>query len=270
MRTPISDAIKRVFVETFTARDIAEPLASFDAGTAAAEVRNFMDAMDFDIVGIRSEGQVVSYVDRDALANGACGRQVKPLTAAPVLDDSWPLLKLVLELKTAPFVFISLLGSVGGIVTRADLQKPPVRMWLFGLMTLIESRFTQLIERHFPAEEWKKYVSESRLQKANDLLAERQRRNQKLRLLDCLQLADKGQIVARDVQLRQETIFTSRRQVEETTRVLERLRNNLAHSQDIIATDWDTIIVLSEFVMRQFAPGQAAAANVDFTRNPPI
>jgi hypothetical protein len=29
--TRIPEAVKRVFMETFTARDIAEPLASFDA-----------------------------------------------------------------------------------------------------------------------------------------------------------------------------------------------------------------------------------------------
>ena len=38
------------------------------------------------------------------------------------------------------------------------------------------------------------------------LLAERQRCNQSLRLIDCLQLADKGQIVARDSTIREETV----------------------------------------------------------------
>ncbi|MEE2936647.1 MAG: hypothetical protein VYA84_11700 [Planctomycetota bacterium] len=34
--------------------------------------------------------------------------------------------------------------------------------------------------------------------------------------------------------------------MDESIKLLERLRNNLAHSQDIIADDWGTIVALSE------------------------
>lgn len=80
--------------------------------------------------------------------------------------------------------------------------------------------------------------AEGRLQKASVLLEERRRRSQNLKLLDCLQFSDKAQIVARKAEIRALTRFASRRQVEETCRALENLRNNLAHSQDILSTDW--------------------------------
>ena len=78
------------------------------------------------------------------------------------------------------------------------------------------------------------------------MLAERTRRNQKLTLKDCLQFSDKAQIIARSEQLRSRTRFTSKRQLEDVAKRLEKLRNNLAHSQDIITEDWDTIVALSE------------------------
>jgi hypothetical protein len=248
----IPDALRRVFLEAFTARDIAEPLASFDAGAPSAEVREFMQTCDFDVVGVRLEGRVSAYATRGALSDGDCGQYALRLEDAVVLPDSTPLLKVVLELDRTPFLLVQLLGSVGGIVTRADLQKPPVRMWLFGMVTLIEMRFTELIERHSPADAWMGKLSEARLQKASDLLAERRRCNQSVRLIDCLQLADKGQIVARDAAIREDTIFSSRRQAEEASRMVERLRNNLAHAQDIVSSDWETIVMLGEFVTQQF------------------
>ena len=137
-------------------------------------------------------------------------------------------------------------GSVAGIITPADMQKAPVRMWLFGIVTLIEMRYAELIERHCQADSWKQYLSEGRLQKAEALLVERTRRNQSLRLFDCLQFSDKGQIIARNEDVRRLTIFTSRRQVEEAVGKLEQLRNNLAHAQDILASDWDTIVQLCD------------------------
>ena len=138
------------------------------------------------------------------------------------------------------------LGEVGGVVTRTDLQDPPVRMWLFGLITLIEMRFLELIELRFQDDGWQKYLSNRRLEKALALQAERQRRNQDPRLLDCLQFSDKAQILVRDETLRIQIGFASRRRGEETIKSLEKLRNNLAHAQDIVALDWETIVNLSE------------------------
>jgi hypothetical protein len=246
----IPDAVKRVLLETFTIRDVAEPLASFDAVSSAAEVREFMVARDFNVVGVRKDGQVVGYVERGSLGAGDCGQHLRPLEAASIpLDDSVPLLNLLTKLNGAPFVFVSVLGQVGGIVTLQDLQKAPVRMWLFGVVTMIEMRFSELIERHCPADKWRQYLSEGRLQKAEALLRERQRRNQRLDLFDCLQFSDKGQIIARNEDIRKLTVFASRNQTEDAVKRLEQLRNNLAHAQDILGdSDWNTIIQLCEFV----------------------
>ena len=69
----IPDRIKRLFTETFTARDVAESLASFDAGAASEDVRDFMTASDFDVVGVRRGGYVAGYVEKGSLEHGACG-----------------------------------------------------------------------------------------------------------------------------------------------------------------------------------------------------
>src|SRR4029077_18038576 len=180
--TRIPDAVKRVFMDTFTARDVAEPLASFDAAAASREVHDFMTERDFDVVGVRSEGRVVGYVKRGTLHGDDCGQHQRRLSEATVVSDTVPLLSVLMELNRAPFLFVTVLGWVGGIITPADLQKPPVRMWLFGIVTMIEMRCCELIERHCPGETWHQYVSEGRLQKAQALLAERSRRNQALTL----------------------------------------------------------------------------------------
>jgi hypothetical protein len=250
----VPDAVRRLFTEAFAARDVAEPLASFDAGADAMEVRDFMSSKDFDAVGIREEGQVTGYAEKTSLDRGTCGQCRRLLEEATVLDDTAPLLAVLTSLKEVSFLFVAMLGRVGGIITRADMQKPPVRMWLFGIVTLVEMRFSELIERHCQCEAWKKYLSESRLQKAQALLEERARRNQRLQLFDCLQFSDKGQIIARNEEVRRWTVFASRSQAEEATKRLEQLRNNLAHAQDILTSDWDTIIQLCEFIVQETTP----------------
>jgi hypothetical protein len=239
-------SLRRVFQQSFTARDIAEPLVSFDEDASSDVVKAFMDKRGFETVGLRHEGVVAGYALRTSLAGGACADHRLDFAGSQRIVDSTPLSEIVLRLKDQPRLFVSALGQVCGIISRSDLQKPAVRMWLFGLVTLIEMRLSALIEQFFPGEEWQTLLTEGRLQKARELLAERSRRHQELTLLDCLQISDKSRIVARHEILRGLTRFESRRQLEDATSRLENLRNNLAHAQDIITTDWETVVMLAE------------------------
>jgi len=239
-------SLRRVFQQAFIVHDITESLVSFDDSAPAEQVRAFMESRRFEVVGVRQDGRVEGYVELADLDDGVCRDHRKSFDDSQIILDSLPLSELVLRLKDRRRLFVSILGRVGGIVSRSDLHKPPVRMWLFGMVTLIEMRFSRLIERFCPDDTWKQFLSDGRILKAEQLLEERARRNQELTLLDCIQLSDKAQIVARNSQLREMTRFQSRRQLEEAAKLLEKLRNNLAHSQDIIAGDWDTIVALSE------------------------
>jgi hypothetical protein len=239
-------SLRRVFQQAFVVHDIAEALVSFDDSASAEAVQNFMESKRFEVVGIREAGHILGYVERDELDIGRCGDYARPFDDAQVVSDSLPLHDLILRLRESRRLFVSVFGCVGGIVSRSDLQKPPVRMWLFGMVTLIEMRLSRLIEQFCSDGEWKEFLSRGRLQKAEEFLQERRRRNQDLTLLDCVQLSDKAQIVARNVKLREMTRYDSRNQLEKAAKMIEKLRNNLAHSQDIIASDWDTIVALSE------------------------
>jgi hypothetical protein len=236
--------IERLFLRSIVVRDIADPLIFFDSQTPAALAASTMEAQEMDVAGVSEQGQATGYILRAELVDGTCGRYAHPFDEAVALPDSAPLIDLVEALSSQPWAFVRLLGAVNGLVTRDDLQDPPVRMWLFGMITVIEMQFLEMIEKRFTDESWKRFLSPARIEKAAELLEERHRRNQHSTLLDCLQFSDKGQIVVRDEALRQRVGFASRRRGDEAIKNLERLRNNLAHSQDIVASDWDTIVAL--------------------------
>jgi CBS domain-containing protein len=238
--------LRRVFRTGFSVHDITEPLVSFDQSVPAAEARQFMEARKLEVIGVRGDGLVIGYAQRDSLGDGLCSESLRDFEENQVIANTTPLADVIQGLRNYPRLFVSVFGQVGGIVTKTDLQKPPVRMWLFGMVTLIEMRMTQMLEQFNRKEDWTQFLSDGRVQKAEQLLAERSRRNQNLDLVDCLQFSDKCQIIARNEHLRSWTRFDSRRQVEEAGKKLERLRNNLAHAQDIIATDWEALIDLSE------------------------
>ena len=244
------DSLRRVFTQGFSAAQIAEPLRSFEASTPAAEIAELMRQRTLSVVGVRQEGLVAGFFEPPDDPQGVCSDHLRPFDDAMVLSDSAPLDQVIQALDHEPRLFVRGFWQIAGLIIRHDLQKAPVRMWLFGMLTLIEMRMTSQIEELYPQDSWSEYLSASRMEGARELLVERQRRNQHLFLLDCLQFADKAQIFARSKELRDTTRYTSRKQIEKEAKRLQRLRNNLAHSQDIITTDWEAILGLAESLDR--------------------
>lgn len=206
-----------------------------------------MTAHQLEVIGVREHGHVVGYVEANAVDKEKvdCHSFTRSFGSDQVIQTSTPLVEVIAKLKNQPRLFVSVFGHVGGIVTRTDLQKPPVRMWLFGMITMIEMRMTNMINAGLDVESWTQYLSDARVEKAEILQRERDRRNQKVKLVDCLQFSDKCQIIARNEALRSQTRFDSCRMVEDAGKKIERLRNDLAHSQDIIENDWDAVVELS-------------------------
>jgi hypothetical protein len=237
--TDFADTLQ-LFLSGFTARDLAEPLPSFDTTTPLGTVRDAVDAQQLEVFGIRKSGILEGWMSREDVAGAKEPLVGRSFDQAWIVPDTAPLNIVVQGLHTAPCLFVQSIAHVCGFIRRADLQKPAMRMWLFGLVTISELRITRMIDELCPQDAWKTYLSPGRLQKAHDLRQERQRRGQHPSLLDCLQFADKGRVVARDERLRRQSRFASRREVEEFMVALEDLRNNLAHSQEL-SGDWDVI-----------------------------
>jgi hypothetical protein len=254
--------IRRVFEEGFCARDIAQTLRSFDAETPVERAAAVMQYSGCVVAGVRTQGIVSGYLHIDALSGDCCGDCQQSFAAGQLASAVLPLAEVVMRLKTHPFCFVVAWEQPCGFVGKSDLQKPPGRMWLFGMVTLIETRFGRLIEAHCTDDEWMACLSPGRIEKAETLRQERLKLGQQIKLADCLQFADKAQIFARTEKLRLMTRYDSKRQIEDIGRKLEKLRNNLAHSQEIIAGDWGTIVALAENVS-SILDGPVQRGNVD-------
>jgi hypothetical protein len=139
-----------------------------------------------------------------------------------------------------------MLGEVAGVICRDDINKPMVRMWLFGLITMIETPMVQMIEKEYPDESWQIVVYGERLKKTQVIQEERLRRNQHCSLIDCLQLPDKAKIAIEHPQILGIFGFESRCSGKQAIKSLESLRNNLAHARDTVTHDWAQIPRMSQ------------------------
>lgn len=249
-KTALRAGMRSLFTEDFTALDIAEPLLSLDGDKPMAVALEVMESHEVRVVGVRAAGEIVGYLTREDAGAGSCREEMHAFDAASVLAQTTPLQEVLEALDVSPLCFVRILGSPMGAIVREDVQKPPVRMWLFGLIAIMEMNLTRRLEERYPEASWREVLSPGRFDKALAILAERSRRNQLVRLSDCLQFTDKAQILIKDPEVLRDAGFSSKKEAQRAIKDLESLRNNLAHTQDILSYDWETILRLSRSLDR--------------------
>jgi hypothetical protein len=243
---PLHEGVAEMFTAAFAARHVAAPLHAFDAGKSREALAAEMAALKLPVAGIRVRGLVRGYVRReDVEPPDAAAAPVRSFRRDQVLRAEASLADVIEVLTRHQHCFVCALGGVAGVVTRAEIQSPIVRMWLFGMITLFEMSLGDRLRRRWPAGGWEALVSPARLEKARALCDERRRRGQESSLLDCLQFSEKALVVLEDPDQVAEFGFQSKAAAKRVIKELESLRNNLAHSQDIVLHDWPQIARLA-------------------------
>jgi hypothetical protein len=236
-----------LFTHSFTVKEIAAPLRSFDINNPVEEALEIMSAHSLSIMGLRESGETCGYVRYQdvKVGTGNCRAHLRLFRPGQIVGDDSSFIELIQVLTRQEYAFVSAFGAVSGYVDRGHLNNPVTRMWLFGILTFFEMRMVKLIQDHFPDESWRCLVPASRLDKALTLQQERSRRNQHSTLVECLQLSDKGQILLEHPLGLKLLDMRSKAAAKRMIKSIESLRNNLAHGQDIIKYDWSSIAAIA-------------------------
>jgi hypothetical protein len=203
-----------------------------------------MKEMDFDEMGLteKENGKetVVGYVKQSDLTDGLCENHMWGFQSSDVVSSSTSLVETMKILQHIKRVYVRHDGNIDGIVTKGDLQKLPVRMFLFGHITLLEIQFAYLIRHFYPNDTWKGHfdIDKGKIRKAEHFLNKAKARNEALFLSDYLGLDTKGKIVveARILNEAVDMAFVKR---------LYEIRNYVAHGDDILGNNsWEDLLIL--------------------------
>jgi hypothetical protein len=237
--------MKKLFTEGFSVMDIVEPLPLVESCQLAGDALTIVERTRLPLLGVMEAGRITGYLRLEDISEGECGAAARPFGDMTVLDETASLPAAFEALAGSPYCFVRVAGEVRAIVGRMDIQKAPVRMWLFGMVTIIEMFLSRIITDAYPGNGWREVLTKNRLKRAEHLQHERSRRGEGVRLIDCLQLSDKANIVMKDPELFSKLRFESKRSAQRAVKEFESLRNNLAHSHDLVL-NWDTILEISK------------------------
>lgn len=151
----------------------------------------------------------------------------------PSISSEAEMLKVIHLLHEHPLIRVEALSSTVGYVDGRSLNQLTARMWLFGLVGLVERHFEVAIDLCYPGGAWQPLLSPSRIEAAVQLQAEKLRQGPSADLLGCLQISDKIAILLADPHMATDLGYTSRRHMKHAMKALATLRNHLAHHQEI-------------------------------------
>lgn len=226
--------LQSIFNTQVTTRHIYEPLHCAYPDDVSVEIFDEMDTLDFDILGVvNAKEQVIGFIEKEDLKVGYVSDHRKEIDLSIVATDSTPIYRLIQILETRSFVFVMHGNAIDGIVTKADINKPIVRLYLFGIISLCEMHLNYWITHYYPNDSWKPILSQERLSKLEEEFAGLKTSNSALSLQSCTQLADKKAILCKTKDFLNQFNF-SRTNFESLLRQVEKVRNSIAHSQEDI------------------------------------
>ncbi len=253
--TRFSD-LKKIFVDNVTANSIYEPLLCCPADSTAKHAKDALKTRKFDVAGVKEtqNGEVIGYVVSDELEGGEVKEHLKVISSELLISDSTPIANIFEALTNRGFVFVLYGMHIIGIITRADVNKPPARIYLFGMISLFEMHLNSWIKYLYPSNSWEQKISDRRIKNARSIYEMRRNNSQDLSLLECLQFCDKRDLLRKSEDFRNE-FHISRKEFDSFAKSVEKIRNELAHSRNSIIsnTEWlnfaNTISYLEDFLI---------------------
>ena len=237
--------LQDIFINNITTKYIYETLACCTFQDPCAEVLQTLQRLDFDILGVIENDQVIGYIKREELPDS--GEPVKnyvhKFNENQVISYTSPLIEVFTVLGNEGFIFTASDKGVEGIVAKADVNKPIVRMYLFGVISLFELHLNYWITEFYQNENWANVLKEERLVNAQKLFEDRKGHNLELTLLECLQIGDKKYILGQSDEFRQKFNF-SKGKLKDLLEHMETIRNEVAHSQNSIISNlsWEDFV----------------------------
>lgn len=224
------------------------------------QVLERMKESDLDVLIVNDGKRNMGYVEKKSIDGTASSLSYRHFNEDELIGEEEPFISVLPILKKWQKVFVCThRRNVVAIVTQSDLQKAPMRLFLFGLVTLLETQMLRIVTLSYSEEECKNTLNERRRELALDLQRERKKRNEDLGFFDCLQLSDKRDLILKRHNLAAQLEVPVNG--DEFFKKIEDLRNKLAHSQDLVrGTSWPDIIDCAERIERllvrceEFAP----------------
>ncbi|WP_114748397.1 hypothetical protein [Pleomorphovibrio marinus] len=225
-----------LFEKHLTVMAIAEELFIFSKETFREE----MEKRRYETAVLEDSGQLLKFDKGDEFP--------MPIATNDTLPAHTSLFETYERLLQKRRFFILSPNGITHIVTRSDLDKIPLRLGVFGLVSVFETFLKEKVRKE--VKDWEISLTTERLKLAKRLLEEKILRKEDIDLVQCLQLGDLRTIFSKEKRYRSLIKELKRDKYDKTLKAIVRLRDALAHAQPALPYSWDEIYELVVFMKK--------------------
>lgn len=221
--------INNLINTTLNVKTISEELVSFDVNSNPADVKKYLDDNRFDLVGVKSNDRIIGYTDVEILKETEDKLRYIEFHSDQIISSNTSLTDTMNLISKKDFLFILDGTLIRRIVTKADIYKDPVRLFIYNLISNFEFLLSVLIEHHFPQDEWKSKLTTNRLNKVDNIYQDRLRENTEFNMFDCLSIEDKIKLFLNKDKNLCKIFKISNQKQKDYFENLKIIRNSIAH-----------------------------------------
>ncbi len=229
-----------MFQNNITVDCVASPLICWDPKSESKkEALRKMVHNRIDLLPVKKNGEIFECITKE--------EHIDNIKINQILSDSTPLIQLlnIFSENIEKIFFIVKENRIYGIVTKADLQKGPFCLLIFGIITNFEIMCYDLIKQNYNSN-WEEKLGEERIREINRLYQIKIKVDEDIDKLYCTTLRDKLKLILKisDFNLILQELDFSKNKIDKLLNRLNRLRNNLAHARAINSEfkKWNDVI----------------------------
>jgi len=145
-----------------------------------------------------------------------------------IVADNTPISDLIRLFDVPEFFLVLEKNRLMKIVTVADLDSFPVRVFIITLISHLEGALSEAISTIFPNNSWESSLNENQNKRIAELFEKKQMADFDTKLIDCTTLTDKLVIISK---IEKTPILFTNKAFNELKKNVLRIRNRLSHNQ---------------------------------------
>ena len=186
--------LRKHFESSITVEAIYEPLQSCPVDSNPEEVVNVLTQRGFDVCGVKESStfDIHRYVSTSSLKSaGSIADVAYPILSSNLVSEKTALADALQILAEDHWKFVLVGSSVGGIITQWDFNKPPARVYFFGILSLFEQHLNLWLQSAHTEREIKNLVGVDKYQRAKSIQGQKRSRGISTSLVDNFDIGDK-------------------------------------------------------------------------------
>lgn len=201
-------------------------------------IKNYFRENNYDILLIKNENNKLSYIKREDIENHkniknnfiniSEEEKVKTYTQIP---------EIIEKFETFYYLFVyDEKNMFTGLITYADLNKPPLYSYLYIIISYFETLLRDVIEINYRKDEWLKLLSEDNQKIIKDRFDDDKNKGIEISYLECTTLCHITQILGKEKKITNLSCYSGKQKYKSKIKKILNYRNSIMHSKTLITS----------------------------------